>query len=209
MTNEGSVQGTAELAELDFRSAWRFVPTMKTLRTLGLLGGLAYPLLLLLGGFMSGGEAVAAALSVVVVLAATWTFSLRAAAKKLSRASGGITQFHLDPALGFSVHSPSRDLRLAWGSLVRFIETPDSFLVYGVATPVVVVPKRAFSADGTARARQLLSANVAATMPNRGRGLRIGAGVFFVLVAVSSVHHWLRFVEPHAAGDGASSVPER
>ncbi|MET0286641.1 MAG: YcxB family protein [Polyangiales bacterium] len=86
----------------------------------------------------------------------------RAAARKHleGKSARDLTMHYELDAGGYTIRSPSTDVRSTWQSVHHFDEAEAAFLIFPSATIQVVVPKRAFAEADVPRVRALLQASV-------------------------------------------------
>lgn len=160
---EPAVEGEIELAEADLAAVMPHLPELKRSWALPILTVCWVPVALLMRRDTNFVGLLPVILPALFVGAVFGYFQLALRKKwpklALTNLGGGRTTFRFDD-FGFSSSSSSRQHRLAYGALSRYVETPESFVIYTTPRTLLVVPKRAFSAEQIARARELLKARI-------------------------------------------------
>jgi YcxB-like protein len=104
--------------------------------------------------------------------------------------------FRFDAA-GVTIDAPGRKATTAWSALARSIETPEAFAIYITPATVMLVPKRAFTAEDQVRLRALLS-KLVPNQPLRGVNLySLRTLAIWVVVLVGFLAVW-KFLSPGA-----------
>jgi len=147
------IEGALELTPSDFSSAVGHLPGFKRPWLLPAIWGGALLVFNLISAMPL--TSLLPAIFVVVLFSYFQWLNRRAWAKRaFSDLGGGVTKFRFDD-YGLSVESSLRQHRLAWVSLARQLETPESLVVFTTPQTLFVIPKRAFKADQVDALRQL------------------------------------------------------
>jgi hypothetical protein len=88
---------------------------------------------------------------------------------------------------GYRFRSPGREMRFAWSTLNRYVETKNVFLIYFATYAVSLVPKRAFTADDLARLGTELRARI---QPRKVPASRAKLVVTWIVAIVAFVATW-------------------
>ncbi len=204
------VEGELDLTEADLAAVTRHLPEFKRRLWLPLLM-LGFMLVFLVTNERPRWFSV---LPVLFALLLVLHFQRRAIRswprRALADLGEGRTRFRFDD-FGFSASSSLRQHRLAWAALARYVEAPDSFVMYTTPRTLLVVPKRAFSAAQLTELSRLLRARVpgqaAAAALSRQAFKRVA--LLWLLLVVTFVAIWLLLNDAPAAGEGAAPGPVR
>jgi hypothetical protein len=187
--NARAIEGEAELTLVDFASAARHLP--------GAWWLWAWPgtllVLFVVFGLMGSGvqsSFVLPAAFVVLMNAGFQVLKRKGWVKQTFAVLGGKTQFHVDD-YGLGLDTSLRQHRLAWASLARQVETPESFVVYSSPQTLFLIPKRAFEASEVDEVRGLLRSRVVARRLASSAGPRLLVVWLVALVGFLSIWHFL------------------
>jgi hypothetical protein len=201
------IAGGTPITADDFKAVWSVLPQNRSaMKMVGLIT-LGIPAFATIQSFVVTGTVsptsmgwLYLALPIVlalVVARAFWKGRARWAdnAVKDLRSLEGV-DFRFDAA-GVTIDAPGRKATTAWSALARSIETPEAFAIYTTPATVMLVPKRAFSAEDQARLRALLS-KLVPNQPLRGVKLySLRTLVIWVVALVGFLAVW-KFLSPGA-----------
>ncbi|HYQ17409.1 MAG TPA: YcxB family protein [Polyangiaceae bacterium] len=122
--------------------------------------------------------------------------------RALAELGEGKMTFRFDEQ-GMSIDSKLRQMRYAWPALARYLEAPESFIVYPTPRSLFVVPKRAFTEAELPEIRELLQTRIV-QKPGGGSGLKRMVWVWLALVVTFTViwHFLDEAPAPKAAPSG-------
>ncbi|HYJ11192.1 MAG TPA: YcxB family protein [Polyangiaceae bacterium] len=159
--------GEARLCAADFAPLWPRLAIVRVVRS-GLAGLAAFALLFGIGAASSGDYSLGAAFTPLLILSGAWLVFERArggfANIRANRLGAEPVRFTFDD-WGLRLVAPRSSREVPWSRLKAFQETGEALLLRPVSGEIVVIPKRAFSAEMLGLVRALLLGRLQERVP--------------------------------------------